>query len=107
MLRRNIDGNIETHELQPQFCLYFVNEERMQQLSRAKQKWWPDGVRRYFDDHTAEQMLMDFYNKPALWRCSNCGWNETYSAYSVPACKKCAHSMKMQGDKDEPKTSKN
>ena len=63
-------------------------------------KWWPpDLPRRFMDPVTGgllEQILMEFYNEPGMWRCSAWGWNEVFSSYSAPRCRKCGHSMRLQ-----------
>jgi len=67
---------------------------------REQDKWWPRGVVRYLKDpvtgQSMQQTLMTFYNEPATWRCPNCGWNEVFSRFSRPLCRKCRHGMRVQ-----------
>ena len=79
-------------------CTHF---QRMMLLTvREREKWWPKGVQRLLTDPStggkAEQMLMQFYNDADMWRCRKCGWNEVYSVYARPRCRKCGASMKSQ-----------
>lgn len=74
---------------------------------RQTDKWWPKGAPQFSTDpvtgRALQQMLMPFYNQAGIWRCGNCGWNEVFSIWSLPCCKKCGKRMKLQVDTYEQK----